>query len=92
MSRSLPVFAMTSMTRSSSLSVSASGFSTNTAFPVSSARQTRSACVWCRVTMKMASSDSSSSTASAVVDAVVNPNRRWALTADRDRVVATCDR
>ena len=31
----------------------------------------------------------SSSTASAFVDAVVKPNRRWALTAESDRVVAT---
>ena len=45
--------------------------------------------VWWRVTMKIASSESSSSTASALVDAVVKPNRRWALAADSDRVVAT---
>jgi hypothetical protein len=34
----------------------------------------------------------SSSTASAAVEAVVKPNRRWALTAESDRVVATCAR
>ena len=45
MSRSLPVFATASTIRCSSSRVSASGFSTKTAFPVSSARQTRSACV-----------------------------------------------
>ena len=43
-----------------------------------------------RVTTKIASSDSSSSTAWALVEAVVKPNRRWAFTADSDRVVATC--
>ena len=88
-SRSLPVLVTTSLIRSSSSVVSASGFSTNTALPVSSARQTRSAWVACRVTTKIASSDSSSSTAWALVEAVVKPNRRWALTADSDRVVAT---
>ena len=89
-SRSLPVLAITSVIRSSSSAVSASGFSTNTAFPVSSARQTRSAWVACLVTTKIASSDSSCRTADALVDAVVKPNRRWAFTADSDRVVATC--
>ena len=88
-SRSLPVLAITSVIRSSSSAVSASGFSTNTALPVSSARQTRSAWVACRVTTKIASSDSSSSTADALVEAVVKPNRRWAFTADRDLVVVT---
>ena len=39
--------------------------------------------------MKITSSDVSSSTASALVDAVVKPKRFWALTADSDRVVAT---
>ena len=42
--------------------------------------------------MKIASRDSSSSTASALVEAVVKPKRRWALTADSDRVVVTCAR
>ena len=64
--------------------VSASGFSTKTALPVCSARQTRSAWVWWRVTMNMASSEASSSTASAVVEAAAKPNRRWALTADSE--------
>ena len=45
MSRSLPVFSMTPRIRSVSSRVSASGFSTKTALPVSSARQTSSAWV-----------------------------------------------
>jgi hypothetical protein len=70
--------------------VSASGFSTKTALPVSSARRTRLACVACRVTMKIASRVSSSKTASESVEAVVKPNFFCALTADSDLVVATC--
>ena len=92
MSRSLPVFSMASAIWSVSSRVSASGFSTKTAFPVSRARQTSLACVACLVTMKMASSDSSSNTESASVDAVVKPNFFCALTADSDLVVATCAR
>ena len=45
--------------------------------------------MWCRVTMKIASSELSVSTASALVDMLANPNRRWALAADSDRLVAT---
>ncbi len=89
MRRPFPVLATVSSIRSSSGLVSASGFSTNTALPVCRALHTRSACVWWRVTMKITSSSSSPRTASAVVEAVVKPNRRWALTADNDRVVAT---
>jgi len=40
--------------------------------------------------MKIASSESSPSTAPTSVEAVVKPKRRWALAADSDRAVATC--
>ena len=92
MSRSLPVVTIASAIWSVSSRVSASGFSTKTALPVSSARHTSLACVACLVTMKIASSDSSSNTESASVDAVVKPNFFCALTADSDLVVATCAR
>ena len=46
----------------------------------------------CLVTMKIASSDSSSNTESESVDAVTKPNFFCALTADSDLVVATCAR
>ena len=89
-SRSLPVLVIASAIVSVSSRVSASGFSTKTALPVSSARHTSLACVACRVTMKIASRLSSSKIASVSVDAVSNPNFFCALTADIDLVVATC--
>jgi hypothetical protein len=92
MSRSLPVAATASAIWSVSARVRASGFSTKTALPASSARHTSLACVACLVTMKIASSDSSSKTESESVDAVVKPNFCCALTADSDFVVATCVR
>ena len=92
MSRSLPVFLTAAAIWSVSSRVSASGFSTKTALPVSSARQTSLACVACLVTMKIASSESSSKTDSESVDAMAKPNFCCAFTADSDLVVATCAR
>ena len=91
-SRSLPVLVTASAIASVSSRVSASGFSTKTALPVSSARHTSFACVACLVTMKIASRLSSLKTASESVVAVVKPNFFCALTADSDLVVATCAR
>ena len=83
---------MASAIASVSSRVSASGFSTNTALPVSSAWHTSFACVACLVTMKIASRLSSLNTASESVLAVVKPNFCCAFSADSDLVVATCAR
>ena len=89
MIRSFPVRSTTSRMPSTSARVSARGFSTNTALPCSSARHTKAAWEWCRVTTKTASIAGSASTSSASVVTDSKPNLRWALTADSDRVVAT---
>ena len=83
MTRSLPVASTVARMRSSSSDVSASGFSTNTAFPASSARHVSSAWELCRVTMNTASIVGSSKTASGSVPACPKPNLRCALTADK---------
>ena len=81
-----------STTRCTDSSVSASGFSTKTALPASSARHTKSACEACRVTTNTASRSGSAITDEASVVIVANPNLRCALTADSERVVATVAR
>jgi len=73
---SLPVTSTVVSTRSSSSGESAKGFSTKTAFRPRGPRQVSSACELCRVTMKTASSEGSSITASASVPDAANPNLR----------------
>ncbi len=87
----MPDSSTAATTPASSSSVSASGFSTKTALPASSALRVSSACELCRVTTNTASTALSPSTASRSVVASAKPNFRWALAADSAVVVTTVD-